>query len=188
MGCETGQVHPSGDNLALVLCRRCNRHFCFRHRIAWHTDYTCDEYDAFLADPQHFRSRAQIRRAEDREGELAYRRYRQQLHEAEERFAQSLLREAAAEQARRMAEQRRREEEQRQAEERARREEEERMAREALEHQTRLRKEEEETNRVFYGLTKPCPECRVPIEKNQGCDHMICLRCGRHFSWMGAHW
>jgi len=33
---------------------------------------------------------------------------------------------------------------------------------------------------------KLCPGCQVPIEKNDGCDHMHCVICGRHFSWRSA--
>lgn len=36
--------------------------------------------------------------------------------------------------------------------------------------------------------TKPCPNCRKPIEKNQGCNHMTCPSrsggCGMEFCWM----
>ena len=36
--------------------------------------------------------------------------------------------------------------------------------------------------------TKPCPKCRKPIEKNQGCNHMHCPTrsggCGAEFCWM----
>jgi ariadne-1 len=34
--------------------------------------------------------------------------------------------------------------------------------------------------------TKPCPnaKCEYPIEKNQGCNHMICKKCGHEFCWM----
>jgi ariadne-1 len=36
--------------------------------------------------------------------------------------------------------------------------------------------------------TKPCPACRKPIEKNQGCNHMRCPSssggCGAEFCWM----
>lgn len=28
-----------------------------------------------------------------------------------------------------------------------------------------------------------CPKCQAPIEKNGGCNHMACTRCGRHFDW-----
>jgi len=32
--------------------------------------------------------------------------------------------------------------------------------------------------------TKPCPSCNRPIEKNKGCMHMHCTRCGFHFCWL----
>lgn len=31
-----------------------------------------------------------------------------------------------------------------------------------------------------------CPGCNVPIEKNGGCDEMICSRCQTHFYWSKA--
>lgn len=34
--------------------------------------------------------------------------------------------------------------------------------------------------------TKLCPNCHVPIIKNQGCDHMTCTQCQFHFSWNTA--
>lgn len=36
--------------------------------------------------------------------------------------------------------------------------------------------------------TKKCPKCKKTIEKNQGCNHMICPKvsggCGHHFCWI----
>ena len=32
----------------------------------------------------------------------------------------------------------------------------------------------------------PNPKCEVPIEKNEGCDHMYCTRCKLHFNWSEA--
>jgi hypothetical protein len=34
--------------------------------------------------------------------------------------------------------------------------------------------------------TRACPRCHVAIEKNKGCDHMHCSKCGLDFSWQGA--
>jgi len=32
--------------------------------------------------------------------------------------------------------------------------------------------------------TKQCPKCTKPIEKNQGCNHIKCCRCGHEFCWV----
>ncbi|KAI7863140.1 hypothetical protein BDF14DRAFT_1876392 [Spinellus fusiger] len=32
--------------------------------------------------------------------------------------------------------------------------------------------------------TKPCPGCQTAIEKNGGCNHMICKKCEHHFCWV----
>ncbi|KAG5877385.1 hypothetical protein JTB14_027996 [Gonioctena quinquepunctata] len=49
-------------------------------------------------------------------------------------------------------------------------------------------------------LTKPCPQCRTPTERDGGCMHMVCTRAGCEFHWcwvcqtawtrdcMGSHW
>ena len=31
-----------------------------------------------------------------------------------------------------------------------------------------------------------CPGCESPIEKNGGCDEMLCIRCQTHFYWSKA--
>ena len=32
--------------------------------------------------------------------------------------------------------------------------------------------------------TKPCPKCKTLIEKNEGCHHMTCMKCGHHWCWI----
>ena len=34
------------------------------------------------------------------------------------------------------------------------------------------------------GNRKRCPKCRAPIEKNGGCNHMVCGQCNTHLCWL----
>lgn len=36
--------------------------------------------------------------------------------------------------------------------------------------------------------TKPCPRCKVRIEKNGGCDYIKCYVCGNEFCWKCSHY
>lgn len=47
------------------------------------------------------------------------------------------------------------------------------------------RVEEQSSEKTKKDTTKPCPKCKAPIEKNDGCDHMRC-KCGRKFNWSQA--
>ncbi|KAI1505159.1 hypothetical protein F5X99DRAFT_405426 [Biscogniauxia marginata] len=191
LGCGTGQVHDIGSKQPLVLCLTCKRQFCFRHRVTWHHDHTCDEYDAFLADPQDFRSKAQIAAALSESRALEEQKLLQGIQDADANFAQSLLNEGEAAKARVRAKLERIEQERRAREQAAREEEQRRREQEALQEAARLREEENATSQVFQSLTKPCPSCRRPIQKNGGCDHIHCLPpvgCGYHFYWSGAGW
>ncbi|CAD5215484.1 unnamed protein product [Bursaphelenchus okinawaensis] len=40
---------------------------------------------------------------------------------------------------------------------------------------------EDQSVKLVKALSKPCPTCRVPTERNGGCAHMRCLNCG--FEW-----
>jgi hypothetical protein len=40
-----------------------------------------------------------------------------------------------------------------------------------------------DTIRILRRDTKPCPRCKVPIHKIDGCDQMFCTKCKTPFSW-----
>lgn len=144
-----------------MTCRLCAHRSCFHHKVAWHENLTCDEYDRLLADPANFRSRFDIANEEAQQAAAA----RQAQEDADRAFAQSLL---AAEQ-RVVAEERAaRERAKREAAEAAERAEREKREREMREAAARKKAEEEASSRTVGSTTKPCPGCQAPIEKNDG--------------------
>jgi len=54
----------------------------------------------------------------------------------------------------------------------------------ALESWKEKCKNESETANWILANTKPCPNCRSRIEKNQGCNHMNCQKCKHEFCWI----
>ncbi|XP_065580052.1 E3 ubiquitin-protein ligase parkin-like isoform X3 [Artemia franciscana] len=59
---------------------------------------------------------------------------------------------------------------------------------------------EEDSETTIKIITKPCPKCRTPTERDGGCMHMQCTRSSCHYEWcwvcqtgwtrdcMGSHW
>eukprot|EP00469_Lotharella_globosa_P013533 CAMPEP_0167789536 /NCGR_PEP_ID=MMETSP0111_2-20121227/10749_1 /TAXON_ID=91324 /ORGANISM="Lotharella globosa, Strain CCCM811" /LENGTH=360 /DNA_ID=CAMNT_0007681733 /DNA_START=206 /DNA_END=1288 /DNA_ORIENTATION=- len=46
-------------------------------------------------------------------------------------------------------------------------------------------RQEEKKNRAWQAAnTKPCPECGVATEKNEGCNHMTCYVCKTGWCWL----
>ncbi|KAJ2998835.1 hypothetical protein NUW58_g201 [Xylaria curta] len=163
-GCGEQMTQSRGTQYGITLCLNCNRQFCSRHKILWHYEHTCDEYETFLADPT-FRSNAQIEAARREEYAFQDEQLSQRIKDADNHFAQSLMKEKEASQARRQAELERQARERRLAEERAAREAQQRREREeARKLSERKQREEELTKRI----TKPCPRCQVEIVKDGG--------------------
>ncbi|RMZ91801.1 hypothetical protein DV736_g979, partial [Chaetothyriales sp. CBS 134916] len=44
--------------------------------------------------------------------------------------------------------------------------------------------DDSETSNWISANTKECPKCQSTIEKNGGCNHMICRKCKHEFCWM----
>ena len=43
---------------------------------------------------------------------------------------------------------------------------------------------DEMSSLLISQTTQPCPNCRVAIEKNEGCDHMTCKHCNQNWCWV----
>ncbi|KAK9770107.1 putative RING-type domain-containing protein [Seiridium cardinale] len=168
LGCSSGQVHYPGVTQPVVLCQSCNRLWCFRHRVEWHTDYSCEEYESYLADPGNFRSQIQVQRDLEAAQDEWDRQIERQIEEAEYRFNQIILVEQDAAQERWRFEEAQRERERAEAEERARQEEERRRAEELERERARREVQAQQGEETAQRLTKPCPSCGVRIQKDGG--------------------
>jgi hypothetical protein len=122
-----------------------------------------------LADPDNFRS------AIDRDDDAAAEAARLQQEE-DERLAREFdlknKRDEEERQRRRHEEELRRVRAEQEAEVEKRRREVERLKR--VEEMKRRQKEDSASLATVKKTTKPCPGCRWPIEKNDGCSHMTC--------------
>lgn len=58
--CMAGQIHDGGADHPIVTCFDCGRKSCFLHRVPWHDELTCTEYDERQKDPVNFRCKRQI--------------------------------------------------------------------------------------------------------------------------------
>ncbi|KAI0125114.1 hypothetical protein BJ170DRAFT_488770 [Xylariales sp. AK1849] len=176
--CGSGQIHEAGNDQPIIRCAKCRHKFCFRHQVAWHEQLTCAEYDGFLEDPVHFRSRFDIESEEFENKVLAERLARHEQEDADRRYAQTLLDADHVAGANRQAAKERAERDRQAAAERARVEAErknvwentERMRRDAAKRKA----DEEKSEKLVKKTTKPCPNCGWAIEKNEGCSHMTC--------------
>ncbi|KAL5338310.1 hypothetical protein BJX70DRAFT_388699 [Aspergillus crustosus] len=54
--CDFGQLHEPGATQPQVCCLNCAAVSCFKHAIKWHDEFTCDEYDAVLWDPDSYKA------------------------------------------------------------------------------------------------------------------------------------
>jgi len=55
----------------------------------------------------------------------------------------------------------------------------------SCEEELKSKTQEEQDNMTWKAQnTKKCPECKVSIQKNEGCRHMTCKRCTHQFCWI----
>jgi flagellar biosynthesis GTPase FlhF len=171
-------MHVDGEESPIVTCIGCQKKFCFKHKIAWHDNLGCDEYDQFLANPRGFKSRLDLENERVERERIEEQERLKREEEASRAYLQKLLEGEELEKARRQAEVERVAQAERERQERVRQENKARRAEEArhkLEKEALQRQKNEEENlRTIERTTKNCPSCSWPIEKNNGCAHMTC--------------
>ncbi|KAL4777135.1 hypothetical protein BDW60DRAFT_55720 [Aspergillus nidulans var. acristatus] len=197
--CDFGQLHRRGTEQPLVICFNCSAQSCFKHAIRWHDGFGCDEYDAVLWDPDSYRaikennsggtrpnaeylSKKNMQRAKKKEQKRQYK-----MHEAQKTAARKRQEEEAA----RVRERKALEQAQAQAAQGQEEEDEEPIEeevkddfKEKIEMLKRRMREVELSMKKVEETTKRCPGCQWPIEKNDGCDHMTCIKCRAEFCWI----
>jgi hypothetical protein len=43
--CGSGQIHAGGDDELIMTCTTCRFKTCYVHKVPWHANMTCAEYD-----------------------------------------------------------------------------------------------------------------------------------------------
>ncbi|KAL4925104.1 E3 ubiquitin-protein ligase [Aspergillus undulatus] len=207
--CDFGQLHEPGPSQPLVRCLSCAAESCFKHAIKWHDGFTCDEYDAVLWDPDSYKtikaknaaagngedekpeplSKTKMARAKKKEAAK-----QEKLHEDLKKAARRKQEEEAA----RVREEKKLAKAQGEGQpdiENQNAEEEESETstsqedvkddfKEKIEMLKKRMREVELSMKMVEETTKKCPGCQWPIEKNEGCDHMTCIKCRQEFCWI----
>ncbi|KAI5202134.1 RCC1/BLIP-II protein [Aureobasidium subglaciale] len=185
--CKSGQIHVGGLDSPLFNCKVCKHKHCVGCKVPWHEDESCDDYQA-RHDEQTLQSEAAVfaisracpggcgARIERNGGcphmlcskcghEFCFLCLGDYTHAATEGVCpfETMAQpgpynpSSAAIEAR-------------QAE------------RQARKHAHS--KEDESSVVLIRTITKPCPKCKVLIEKDGGCDHMTCASCHYQFCWL----
>jgi hypothetical protein len=60
----------------------------------------------------------------------------------------------------------------------------ERAKRQAQKGKKKLTRAEKKAERYIKKNARPCPQCKTPIQKTEGCNHMTCQGCRYEFCWI----
>ncbi|KAF9762172.1 hypothetical protein IL306_003549 [Fusarium sp. DS 682] len=150
--CGSGQIHESGPEQPIVVCRKCKRRTCSLCEVAWHENLTCAEYEQQKDDPD-FRGHVELENEKWSEAKKATA--------AQEKADRAMARRERE----REAERARQEKTKAKAKEKAKAE---KAAEERRRNAARKKADEAKTRALLKTTTKPCQGCGWAIEKNAG--------------------
>lgn len=57
-----------------------------------------------------------------------------------------------------------------------------------VDNEEELTAEDKASLEYIRNWTSPCASCDAPVQKTEGCNHMICYRCNTHFCYLCSAW
>lgn len=183
--CTCGQIHVDGIEQPIVECQGCHAYSCFTHRVPWHYGMTCKEYDKLS------RGRCTNFCLQIGTGVKLCMQFAVQFRLPHishllcfqtDFIAKSKLLPSKCESPNStvvslaVPEVKADANTNRCAETVMKRKEEATTIR-------RRKKEDTASRNTISDVCKQCPGCAWPIEKTDGCSHMICTKCTTQFCW-----
>ncbi|XP_054153201.1 E3 ubiquitin-protein ligase RNF14-like [Oppia nitens] len=199
---ECGAMVVTEIDLAIGNCARCGLAFCTSCLKPYHGGYDCQletgereemvqMYRSELLAEEMYSEEEALSRA-IAEAEREDKEWMDRIKEEQKAIREQ---EAMIEEQRKADEERAAEEKRRADAEKLRKEaelrEQEIIAAQAAERERQQRerqearqREERDSEQTVRQVSRPCPQCRAPIQKNDGCNHMKCIQCKYEFCWI----
>ena len=156
LACNSGRLHEGGDDQPIVECMECHAQSCFKHKMPWHHGITCEIYDKLQK-----RYIDGFGAAQPKPPFKSFWHYMQEIFHRRKSPEKTTLARAAKIHD--------------EAEAKRYRQRSERGICSAI-ARIKQQRHNAASEKTIKKVCKNCPnpDCNAPIEKRNGCSHMIC--------------